>query len=82
MTGGPGLIFGKSTNSMVCTGSAIRQYQQGARYANSELLRADFNSGRDKLRLMSNRRAAKTYRVWVREIRRTREPQNVPSRRN
>ena len=30
-TGGPGLIFGKSTNSMVCTGSAVSAcYQQGA----------------------------------------------------
>ena len=31
-TGGPGLIFGKSTNSMTCTGSAVSAcYQQGAR---------------------------------------------------
>ena len=30
-TGGPGLIFGKSTNSMVCTGSAVSAcYQQAA----------------------------------------------------
>src|SRR5689334_23766521 len=36
-TGGPGLIFGKSTNSMVCTGSAVAAcYQQGAKYANGE----------------------------------------------
>ena len=36
-TGGPGLIFGKSTNSMVCTGSAVSAcYQQGAKYANGE----------------------------------------------
>src|SRR4029453_4308003 len=34
-TGGPGLIFGKSTNSMVCTGSGVGAcYQQGAKYAN------------------------------------------------
>src|SRR3712207_3695933 len=38
-TGGPGLIFGKSTNSMVCTGSAVSAcYQQGARYANGEFI--------------------------------------------
>src|SRR6266851_3959046 len=38
-TGGPGLIFGKSTNSMVCTGSAVAAcYQQGARYANGEFI--------------------------------------------
>src|SRR2546422_11391263 len=35
-TGGPGLIFGKSTNSMVCTGSAVSAcYQQCAKDANS-----------------------------------------------
>ncbi len=38
-TGGPGLIFGKSTNSMVCTGSAVAAcYQQGAKYANGEFI--------------------------------------------
>src|SRR5918992_288261 len=38
-TGGPGLIFGKSTNSMVCTGSAVSAcYPQGARYANGALI--------------------------------------------
>src|SRR6266851_4520109 len=38
-TGGPGLIYGKSTNSMVCTGSAVAAcYQQGARYANGEFI--------------------------------------------
>src|SRR5437764_6228561 len=37
VTGGPGLIFGKSTNSMTCTGSAVSAcYQQGARYANGD----------------------------------------------
>src|SRR5919201_6956780 len=34
-SGGPGLIFGKSNNSMVCTGGAVSAcYQQGARNAN------------------------------------------------
>src|SRR5699024_12291972 len=33
-TGGPGIIFGKSTNSMINTGSAASiLYQQGAKYA-------------------------------------------------
>jgi len=52
-TGGPGLIFGKSTNSMVCTGSAVSAcYQQGARYANGEFIQVHPTSipGEDKLR--------------------------------
>ena len=55
-TGGPGLIYGKSTNSMVCTGSAVAAcYQQGAKYANGEFIQVHPTSipGEDKLRLMS-----------------------------
>src|SRR5215216_642692 len=55
-TGGPGLIFGKSTNSMTCTGSAVTAaYQQGAKYANGEFIQVHPTSipGEDKLRLMS-----------------------------
>src|SRR5258708_31613021 len=55
-TGGPGLIFGKSTNSMVCTGSAGSAcYQQSAKYANGEFIQVHPTSipGEDKLRLMS-----------------------------
>ena len=38
-TGGIGAIFGKSTNSVVCTGSAQSAlYQQGAYYANGEFI--------------------------------------------
>ena len=38
-TGGNGAIFGKSTNSVVCTGSANSAlYQQGAYYANGEFI--------------------------------------------
>src|SRR5437763_1748526 len=54
-SGGPGLIFGKSTNSMVCTGSAVAAcYQQGAKYANGEFIQVHPTSipGEDKLRLM------------------------------
>src|SRR5258705_6291309 len=54
-TGGPGLIYGKSTNSMVCTGSAVAAcYQQGAKYANGEFIQVHPTSipGEDKLRLM------------------------------
>src|ERR687883_824562 len=53
-TGGPGPIFGKTTNPMVCTGSAVSAcYQQGARYANGEFIQVHPTSipGEDKLRL-------------------------------
>ncbi len=67
-TGGPGLIFGKSTNSMVCTGSAVSAcYQQGARYANGEFIQVHPTSipGEDKLRLMSESARGEGGRVWV-----------------
>src|SRR5699024_4832471 len=38
-TGGPGIIFGKSTNSMINTGSAASAlYQRGDSYANGEFI--------------------------------------------
>ena len=38
-SGGPGIIFGKSTNSVINTGSAAAiVYQQGAYYANGEFI--------------------------------------------
>src|SRR5712675_236702 len=38
-TGGPGLVFGRSTQSLVNTGSAVSAaYQQGATYANGEFI--------------------------------------------
>ncbi len=67
-TGGPGLIFGKSTNSMTCTGSATSAcYQQGARYANGEFIQVHPTSipGEDKLRLMSESARGEGGRVWV-----------------
>jgi succinate dehydrogenase / fumarate reductase flavoprotein subunit len=67
-SGGPGLVFGKSTNSMVCTGSAVAAcYQQGARYANGEFIQVHPTSipGEDKLRLMSESARGEGGRVWV-----------------
>src|SRR3954469_9332414 len=67
-TGGPGLVFGKSTNSMTCTGSANSAcYQQGARYANGEFIQVHPTSipGEDKLRLMSESARGEGGRVWV-----------------
>jgi len=67
-SGGPGLIYGKSTNSMVCTGSAVAAcYQQGAKYANGEFIQVHPTSipGEDKLRLMSESARGEGGRVWV-----------------
>ncbi|NNE68597.1 MAG: succinate dehydrogenase flavoprotein subunit [Pyrinomonadaceae bacterium] len=81
-TGGPGMIWGKSTNSQVCTGSAISAcYQQGARYANGEFIQVHPTSipGEDKLRLMSESARGEGGRVWVpRESGDTRPPQDIP----
>src|SRR3954469_5266491 len=80
-TGGPGLIFGKSTNSMTCTGSAVSAcYQQGARYANGEFIQVHPTSipGEDKLRLMSESARGEGGRVWVpRKTDDTRSPRDI-----
>jgi succinate dehydrogenase / fumarate reductase flavoprotein subunit len=81
-SGGPGLVFGKSTNSMVCTGSAVAAcYQQGARYANGEFIQVHPTSipGEDKLRLMSESARGEGGRVWVpRKKGDTRGPSQIP----
>src|SRR6201996_3899716 len=67
-TGGIGAIFGKSTNSVVCTGSAQGAlYQQGASYANGEFIQVHPTAipGEDKLRLMSESARGEGGRVWV-----------------
>ena len=81
-TGGPGLIFGKSTNSMTCTGSATSAcYQQGAKYANGEFIQVHPTSipGEDKLRLMSESARGEGGRVWVPKADGdVRPPQDIP----
>ncbi|MEZ2346645.1 succinate dehydrogenase flavoprotein subunit [Terriglobus sp. RCC_193] len=67
-TGGNGAIFGKSTNSVVCTGSAQSAlYQQGAYYSNGEFIQVHPTAipGEDKLRLMSESARGEGGRVWV-----------------
>ena len=67
-TGGNGAIFGKSTNSVVCTGSADSAvFQQGAYYANGEFVQVHPTAipGEDKLRLMSESARGEGGRVWV-----------------
>lgn len=67
-TGGNGLIFGKSTNSMINTGSAGSElYQQGVKYANGEMIQVHPTAipGDDKLRLMSESARGEGGRVWT-----------------
>lgn len=67
-TGGAGLVFGKSTNSVICTGAALsRCYQAGAAYANPEMIQVHPTAvpGADKLRLMSESARGEGGRVWV-----------------
>jgi len=67
-TGGCGLIYGRSTMSMACTGSAVsRAVQAGAKYANGEFVQVHPTAipGADKLRLMSESARGEGGRVWV-----------------
>jgi succinate dehydrogenase / fumarate reductase flavoprotein subunit len=67
-TGGPGIIFGKSTNSVINTGGAASAlYQQGVYYANGEFIQIHPTAipGDDKLRLMSESARGEGGRVWT-----------------
>jgi len=81
-TGGIGAIFGKSTNSVVCTGSAQSAlYQQGCYYANGEFIQVHPTSipGEDKLRLMSESARGEGGRVWVpKKAGDNRDPKSIP----
>ena len=83
-TGGIGAIFGKSTNSVVCTGSAQSAlYQQGCYYANGEFIQVHPTSipGEDKLRLMSESARGEGGRVWVpRTLGDKRDPVSIPEK--
>jgi succinate dehydrogenase / fumarate reductase flavoprotein subunit len=83
-TGGIGAIFGKSTNSVVCTGSAQSAlYQQGCYYANGEFIQVHPTSipGEDKLRLMSESARGEGGRVWVpRTLGDKRDPNSIPEK--
>lgn len=67
-TGGPGLIFKKSTNSTFCTGAANgRLFMQGMKYANGEFIQIHPTAipGEDKLRLISESTRGEGGRMWV-----------------
>ncbi|MEO7717076.1 MAG: succinate dehydrogenase flavoprotein subunit [Capsulimonas sp.] len=67
-TGGPGIVYNRSTNSVMNTGTAAAAvYQQGAYYANGEFIQVHPTAipGQDKLRLMSESARGEGGRVWV-----------------
>ncbi|MFT8710299.1 MAG: succinate dehydrogenase flavoprotein subunit [Sporolactobacillus sp.] len=67
-TGGLGMVFGKSTNSMINTGTAASAlYQQGAYFANGEFIQIHPTAipGDDKLRLMSESARGEGGRIWT-----------------
>jgi succinate dehydrogenase / fumarate reductase flavoprotein subunit len=81
-TGGCGLIYGRSTMSVFCTGSAVsRAFQVGAKYGNGEFIQVHPTAipGADKLRLMSESARGEGGRVWVpRRAGDTRDPKSIP----
>ncbi len=81
-TGGNGLIYGRSTMSVFCTGSAAsRCFQAGVKYANAEFIQVHPTAipGADKLRLMSESARGEGGRVWVpRKAGDTRPPKSIP----
>ena len=81
-TGGNGLIFGKSTMSVICTGGAAsRCYQAGAKYGNPEMIQVHPTAipGEDKCRLISESARGEGGRVWVpRKAGDTRSPNSIP----
>ena len=83
-TGGCGAIFGRSTNSIMCTGAAAAAaYQQGAVYANGEFIQVHPTAipGADKLRLISESARGEGGRVWVpKDAKDKRPPRDIPER--
>jgi succinate dehydrogenase / fumarate reductase flavoprotein subunit len=81
-TGGCGLIYGRSTMSVFCTGSAAsRCFQAGVHYANGEFIQVHPTAipGADKLRLMSESARGEGGRVWVpRKPGDGRDPKTIP----
>ena len=81
-SGGCGLIYGRSTMSMACTGSAVsRTYQAGVKYANGEFIQVHPTAipAADKLRLMSESARGEGGRVWVpRTPQDPRPPSEIP----
>jgi succinate dehydrogenase / fumarate reductase, flavoprotein subunit len=83
-TGGPGVIFGRSTNSVICTGAAAaKAWRQGAIYANGEFIQVHPTAipGADKLRLISESARGEGGRIWVpKDAKDRRAPKQIPDK--
>lgn len=83
-TGGCGLIFGKSTNSIINTGSAVSIcYQQGVSYGNPEMVQIHPTAipGEDKCRLISESVRGEGGRLWTpRDPDDARRPLDIPEK--
>lgn len=83
-TGGNGVIFGRSTNSIINTGSPVSIcYQQGAIYGNPEMVQIHPTAvpGEDKCRLMSESVRGEGGRLWVpRDVNDSRKAFDIPDK--
>lgn len=83
-TGGCGVIFGRSTMSVICTGTAASAvYQQGAIYANGEFIQVHPTAvpGADKLRPIPESARREGGRVWVpKDPKDRRDPRDIPEK--
>jgi succinate dehydrogenase / fumarate reductase flavoprotein subunit len=81
-SGGNGVVFGRSTNSIINTGSPVAIcYQAGAHYGNPEMIQIHPTAipGEDKCRLMSESVRGEGGRVWVpRDPMDARKPTEIP----
>lgn len=81
-TGGNGLVFGRSTNSIINTGSPVAIcYEAGAVYGNPEMIQIHPTAipGEDKCRLMSESVRGEGGRVWVpKDPMDSRSPVDIP----
>jgi len=83
-SGGNGLIFGRSTNSIINTGSPVSIcYQQGALYGNPEMVQIHPTAipGEDKCRLISESVRGEGGRLWTpRDPMDSRKPTDIPEK--
>ncbi len=83
-SGGNGVIFGRSTNSIINTGSPVSIcYQQGAVYGNPEMVQIHPTAipGEDKCRLISESVRGEGGRLWTpRDPMDSRKPTDIPEK--
>jgi succinate dehydrogenase / fumarate reductase flavoprotein subunit len=81
-SGGNGVVYGRSTNSIINAGSPVSiAYQQGAHYGNPEMVQIHPTAipGEDKCRLMSESVRGEGGRVWTpRNPHDERHPREIP----